>query len=338
MVKVGIIGLGGMGNMHLGCYSAVHDAEVVAVADINEDKLHPGETSQEINIGEGKGRIDPDRQSLYTDAEDLLADDNVEMVDICLPTFLHAEYCKKALAAGKHVLCEKPMALTHAECEDVLQAADDADGLFMIAQCVRFFPAYEYLNEAVESGRFGRLLQLSLWRGTAPPQWSWEGWLLDHERSGGGILDLHVHDADFINFLLGMPRAVCSTGARGPSGGWDVVDTEYICDDTVAVRSGANLAMPAGFGFEAHFTAAFEKGALAFSSAEGHGLLEYTSEGVQHPKISHRDGYEREIEYFVECVDHNELPAMVTAHSSAESVRLVEAERESLETGGLVTL
>ncbi len=338
MVKVGIIGLGGMGNMHLGCYAAVRDAEVMAVADINEDKLHPGESSQQINIGEGKGQIDPERQRLYTDADDLIADDEVEMVDICLPTFLHAEYCKRALAAGKHVLCEKPMALTQAECEEVLQAAEDADGMFMVAQCVRFFPEYEYLSETIESGRFGRLRQLSLWRGTAPPQWSWEGWLLDHERSGGGLVDLHVHDADFVQFVLGMPRAVCSTGARGPSGGWDVVDTEYIYDDKMAVRCGGNLAMPAGFGFEARFTAVFEKGALGYSTAEGHGLLEYTPEGVHHPEIAHRSGYEKEIEYFVECIDHNELPAMVMPHSSAQSVRLVEAERESIETGRLVQL
>ncbi len=336
MIKVGIIGLGGMGNRHLGCYQQMHEAEVVAVADVVEEKLRPGESVQEINVGEGGGNIDPDRQSLYTDGDELIDDPGVEMVDLCLPTFLHADYCVRALEAGKHVLCEKPMALTHEECGRVLEAAADAEGKFMVAQCIRFFPPYEYLNETMESGRLGRLLQLEMWRGTAPPQWSWDGWLLDAHRSGGGILDLHVHDADFINYLLGTPPRVCSTGAKGPSGGWDVVDSIYLYEDRLAVRAGANLAMPAGFGFEARFMAAFEEGCLAYSTAEGHGLLEYTDAGVEQPELPHKDGYEKEIAYFLNCVKNDELPAMVTPESSARSVRLVEAERESVETGGLV--
>ncbi len=338
MVRVGIIGLGGMGNMHLGCYDAIHDAEVVAVADTREERLHPGETSQEINIGAGGGRLDPDRQKLTTDPDELVEDPDVDMLDICLPTFLHAEYCKKGLEAGKHVLCEKPMALTYAECQDVLTVAEGAPGKFMIAHCVRFFPAYEYLNETVESGRFGRLLELSMWRGGPPPGWSWQNWLLDHKRSGGGVLDLHVHDADFVHYLLGEPRAVCSTAAVGVSGGYDAVESQYIYDDKMAVRAGANLSLPTGFSFEAHFMAAFEKGCLRFSSAERRGLLEITGKGSTHPHLPEKNGYQEEIAYFVSCIQNDEMPAVVTPESSAFSVRLIEAERESVETGRSVEL
>ncbi len=338
MIKVGIIGLGGMGSKHLGCYDAVAGARVAAVADIVEDKLQPGESSVQINIGEGKGTIDPERQKLYTDPDELIADPDVDLVDICLPTFLHAEFCKKALAAGKHVFCEKPMALTHSECQEVLATAGDAPGMLMFGHCVRFFPEYEYLNETMESGRLGRLMSLSLWRGTAPPQWSWEGWLLDHRRSGGGMHDLHVHDADFVHYLLGQPRAVFSTGARGPSGGWDVVDTQYVYDDKMAVRAGGSLAMAAGFGFEARFMAAFDRGCLVYGTREGHGLLEYTDKGTHHPELPHKDGYVEELAYFVHCIENNELAAVCTPQSSALSVRLVEAERESIETGQLVEL
>jgi predicted dehydrogenase len=338
MIRVGIVGLGGMGSKHLGCYEKVDGAEVTAVADIVEEKLRPGESAVEINIGTGSGVVDPERQKLYDEADDLIDDDEVDLVDICLPTFLHADYCKKALQAGKHVLCEKPMALNYRQCQEVLEVAESAPGMLMIGHCVRFFPAYEYLNETMESGRLGRLMGLSLWRGTAPPQWSWDGWLLDHERSGGGILDLHVHDADFVHYLLGRPRAVYATGARGPSGGWDAVDAQYVYDDKMAVRAGGNLAMAAGFGFEAHFMAAFDRGCLTCSTREGHGLLEYTEEGTHHPELPHKDGYEEEIAYFVHCIENNEMAAVVTPQSSAFSVQLVEAERESIETGGLVEL
>lgn len=337
MVRVGIIGLGGMGNMHFGCYASVARAQVVGIADVQEERLRPGKSSLKINIGEGGATIDPQKQRLYANPDDLIADSGVDMVDICLPTFLHAEYCQKGLEAGKHVLCEKPMALTHQECVDVLRAAGRSRGKLMVAQCVRFLPEYEYLKETIESRRLGRLLALSLWRGSAPPQWSWQNWLLDHKRSGGGILDLHVHDADFVHHALGRPQAVCSTGAKGPSGGYDVVETVYVYDGQ-AVRAGANLALPSGFGFEARFTASFERGCLRYSTSDPHALKEVTNQGVQHPTLPKKNGYREEIAYFVRCIENNELPAAALPESTAFSVRLVEAEKESAQTGKLVKL
>lgn len=338
MIRVGIVGLGGMGNMHFGRYEGVDGAEVVAIADVQEERLRAGESSLEINIGAGGATIDPDRHRLYTNPDELVEDPEVDMLDICLPTFLHAEYSKKGLEAGKHVLCEKPMALTYEECEGVLAVAQKAPGKFMVAQCVRFFPAYEYLNETVESGRLGRLLHLSMSRGGPPPQWSWESWLLDHKRSGGFIIDLHVHDADFVHYLLGRPGAVFSTGAIGPSGGYDVVETQYIYDDKMAVRAGANMALPTAFKFEARFVATFAKGCLRYSTAEPHGLMEITDEGSRHPELPQKDGYAEEIAYFVRCIENDEMPAMVAPESSAFSVKLVQAEKESIETGRVVEL
>jgi predicted dehydrogenase len=338
MVRVGIIGLGGMGNMHFGCYASVPGAEVVAIADIQEEKLRPGKSSLKINVGEGGATIDAAKHRLYTRADDLIADRDVDMIDICLPTFLHAEYSKKGLEAGKHVLCEKPMALTYQDCLDVLGVAKKARGRLMIAQCVRFFPEYEYLNETVESKRLGRLLQLSLWRGGAPPLWSWDNWLLDHTRSGGFIMDLHVHDADFVHYLLGRPQAVCATAAKGPSGGYDAVDAQYIYDGQAAVRAGADMALPKAFGFEAHFMAAFEKGCLRYSTADPHGLAEITDQGTHRPALPKKNGYREEIAYFVRCIEHGEVSAVVTPDSSAFSIKLVEAERESARTGKLVQL
>jgi len=338
MVRVGIIGLGGMGSMHFGCYESIPEAEVVAVADIQKERLRAGESSVEINIGAGKAAIDPKKHRLYGTPDELIADPEIDMVDICLPTFLHAEYTIKALAAGKHVLCEKPMALSYEQCQQMLEAAEKSAGKLMIGQCLRFFPEYEYLNETVESGRFGRLLQLEMWRGGTPPDWGWDNWFMDHTRSGGFILDLHVHDADFVQYLLGRPRAVCSTGAVGGSGGYDVVDTIYIYDEKIAVRACANMTMPKAFGFEARFLATFEKGCLRQSSSDPHHLVEITDEGSRHPELPEKDGYREEIAYFVQCIENDELPAMVMPESSAFSVRLAEAERESIETGRIVEL
>ena len=334
MVKVGIVGLGGMGNNHFGCHGNVDASEVVAIADIDESKLQAGESTLEINIGSGGAVIDPARHKLYTSADELIADPNVDLVDVCLPTYLHAETTIKALQAGKHVLCEKPMALTYEDCRRMLDAAADAPGTLMIAQCVRFFPAYEYLNDTYRSGRLGRLKHLSMWRAGTPPLWAWENWYMDHTRSGGFILDLHVHDTDFVHYMLGRPRAVCSTGGRGNSGGYDSVDTQYIYDGNMAVRAAAYMNMPVAYGFDAHYTAAFEDGCLVCSIADG--LKEITDEGVMTPELPDKDGYQEEIAYLIGCIEAGEAPEKVDPESTAFSIKLALAEKESIRTGKAV--
>jgi predicted dehydrogenase len=339
MVKVGIIGLGGMGNMHLGMYQASKDAEVVAIADVDPAKLKPGDSTLEINIGAGGGRIDPAKMKLYSKPDDLLKDPNVELVDITLPTFLHAEYMIKALKAGKHVLCEKPMAMNHDECRRVLKAHDASNVKLMIAQCIRFWPEYVHLQEAIDSGRLGRLLSLSLWRGGALPQWSWDQWLQDHKRSGGAILDLHVHDVDYVNYVLGMPKAVCSTGAMGGTGGYDAVDTVYIYEDgKMSIHGGANMILPTGFGFEMKYAASFQDGCIWYSSSRTPSLTEVRGKEVTHPQVPATTGYAEEIAYMLRCVAEDEEPAACPPESSAETIRLAMAEIESVREGKLVEL
>ena len=338
MVKVGIIGLGGMGNMHFGVYEELPGAEVVAIADADDKKLKPGESATAINIGTGGATIDPEKHALYSDPAELLKDQNVDLVDICLPTFLHPEWTVKAIEAGKHVLCEKPMALNSQGCQTMLKAHKGKKTHLMIAQCIRFWPEYVHLKETMESGRLGRVLSAHFWRGGSMPDWSWDSWMQDARRSGGAIIDLHVHDVDFVHYLLGRPKAVCSTGTKGPTGGFDVVDTVYVYEDKISVHSGAHWRLPAAFGFEMRYLVAFEKGCLAYSSGNSPSLMEITESSQSHPEVKQTDGYHEEIAYLVACVKNNELPAVVTPESAAFSIELVEAEVKSVETGEMVEL
>ncbi len=338
MVKVGIIGLGGMGNMHFGIYEGLPGAEVVALADVEEERLKPGASSTAFNLGEGAAVIDPQRHRTYSDPGELLRDPEVDLVDICLPTYLHAECTISAIEAGKNVLCEKPMALSTKECQRVLDALEGKDVKLMIAQCIRFWPEYAYLKETVESGRMGRLCSARFWRGCSSPDWTWRHWMKDAELSGGAVLDLNVHDADFVHYLLGRPKAVCSTGAIGPSGGYDIVETVYVYEDKISVCSGANMALPPAFGFEMRYLASFEKGCLAFSSANTPALMEIAESSSTHPELRHTDGYHEELAYLVKCIENDELPGVVTPESAAFSIELVEAEVRSIETGQVVEL
>lgn len=336
MVRVGIIGLGGMGNAHLGNYQSVEGAEVVAVADVDPEKLKAGESSMKINIGEGGGTI-REGTKLYDSADKLIADPDVDLVDITLPTFLHAENMIKAIRAGKNVLCEKPMAMDYAECEEVLKAHEGSGVKLMIAQCIRFWPEYEYLKETVDSGRLGALKSLHMWRGGGLPAWSWDGWLQDHKRSGGAVLDLHVHDVDFVNHLLGTPSSVCSTGAVGGTGGYDVVDTVYIYEGRkMSVHTGANMALPREFGFEMKYAASFENGCLTYSSASSPTLTEITGGEKTHPEVPAASGYARELAYFVGCVEKGEEPARCLPQTSAISIKINRAEIQSIDTGKAV--
>ena len=147
----------------------------------------------------GQSKYDFTRYHLYTDFDEMIANEELDYVDIALPTYLHSYYAIKALNAGKHVLCEKPMAINPTQCRMMIDAAKANGKKLMIAQCLRFWPAYETLKHYVDSGDFGKPVFCYFFRGGGWPKWSYQDWLLDETRSGGCLLDQHVHDVDTIN-------------------------------------------------------------------------------------------------------------------------------------------
>jgi len=190
MLNVGIVGFGGMGRGRLAYYREIPQARIVAIADICADELRSDPTLQDAF------ETPSDRIAWYHSIEELLGNASVDLVDICLPTQAHAQAAIAALSAGIHVLCEKPMALTVDDCEDMLRARDAAGAQLMIAQCVRFWPEYEYLADLVHSADAGRLISLQMSRQGANPR-AGHGWMCQQGASGGAILDLHIHDLDY---------------------------------------------------------------------------------------------------------------------------------------------
>ncbi len=161
-----------------------------------------------------------------TDWRELVNSPDVDVVDVCLPTPFHVEPATAALAAGKHVLCEKPMARTLAQARQIAAAADAAKGLFMPAMCMRFWSEWEWLKRTVLEGHYGKVKSATFHRlGVCPA-----GWFQDGKISGGALLDLHIHDVDFIYHLFGKPDGVFSRGYSKVTGEIDHVATQYLFD------------------------------------------------------------------------------------------------------------
>lgn len=334
MLKVGVIGMGMMGWFHARRHIRAPNAQLVAIADITPERLDPsGAVSG--NIAD-EGEVDFSQVARYSDGSELIAQADVDVVDICLPTYLHARYAIEALEAGHHVLCEKPMALTVQEADEMIAASKRTGRTLMIAQCIRFWPEYKFLRQCVQDGRFGKLLSLNMYRMGGRPIWSWENWFLDPARSGGMIYDLHIHDVDYVNYLLGLPDRVQAVARITKStGSYDIVHSVYNYENgpQVHIHGGWSYAQ---IPFCAGFDAWFEDGFLRFDSRNNPTLVVYkdaVQAKAEPAEYEQGDAYYNEIVYFLECVEKGEPPTECPPESARDSLGLVGKEIAAAKDG-----
>lgn len=333
MVKVGILGFGFMGKMHFGCYKKRDDAQIVAICDADKERLQGG--GVDGNVAGTEDALDLEGIELLADFDDMLDRVDMDVLSITLPTFLHPDFSCRALKKDVHVLCEKPMALTADACECMIETAQQTGKVLQIGHCVRFWPEYALAKERVDSGKYGKVLAASLRRLSLTPTWSQENWIMNAKRSGGVELDLHIHDSDFVQYLLGLPQAVYSTAATGPGGGSGHVMTQYVYDDNVTVFAEGGWMMAPSFGFEMSFNLVLEKATIVYDCTRDPALKVCPLEGdaFTPDDIPEGDGYEREIDHFLRAVGGETVPPITTLESSRDSVRIVEAEKQSIKTG-----
>ena len=193
MLRIGIVGAGGMGTVHCSNYAHIEGCCVAALCDASPAAQ---EKANELGV------------PLYTSLEEMLAAQELEIVDVCTPTFLHKAHVMTALRAGKHVLCEKPLALHEADAREMLDEAQARGVVLFAGQVLQYAPQTAILRRLVQSGEYGRVLDASFLRLSACPRWSQNGWLFDRERSGHLPFDLHIHDLDLIVSLFGAPRSM----------------------------------------------------------------------------------------------------------------------------------
>jgi predicted dehydrogenase len=252
---------------------------------------------------------------------ELVADPSIDVVDICLPSDLHVEVAETALKNGKHVLCEKPLALSEEGCERLLRVASESGRVFMVGQVLRFWPEYVYLQKWARSGEFGRVRSAVFTRRAGVPAWS--SWLTDDARSGGAVVDLLVHDIDQILLLMGQPERVTAKSM----GGEDSVAASFLYPSrSLEVRlQGGWFA--AGSTLQMSFQVRAERGLLEFA-ADGLWLSDANGKR-ERIEVAAVDGFADEVAYFVECCKNGARPERCLPEESATAVKVALRVKES---------
>ncbi len=333
MIRVGLIGAGFIGRNHFNQYEKIPDrARVRALCDKEAERLAGDWSKIGGNLGDKQGtKRDLGGIKPYPDWRDIVADPELDLIDICLPTSLHKEIALAALAAGKHVLCEKPMALNLNDCDAMLAAAAKAPGQFMIAHCIRFWPEYAYLKQSLDDNRFGQLLSLNLRRQAEYPSHSLNNWITQPKLSGGALFDLHIHDIDFALYAIGQPRAITAQGWGHSPDGFDRVHALWRYPSVACVQLEGYWDMPPGFGFNMGFTARFADAAVVWDLDTGKPLTVYPTGGTPlTPALPTSDGYFAEIDYFLASIERNQAPNLCPAHDSRTAVALAHLTAEAI--------
>lgn len=307
MLKVALVGVGGISGAHIPAWEERRDAELVALCDIRAEQMEKYKNKH-----------------CYTDFDEMLKNERIDILDICLPTYLHAEFAIKAMNIGINVICEKPVSLNAADVARVYSTAKSNNVKFMVAQVLRFWPEYSIIKEIYNTGKYGRLLSGHMGRLGVRPKWSWDGWMMDEDRSGLVPFDLHIHDLDFIVYAFGKPKEFKDYRARSEN--QDYINSIYEYDGFFITTEAAWY--DALYPFTANFRFQFEKALAVF---ENHEMTIYEKDGKIFKPVSaagedtgdiglpKSNAYANEINYFADCV-----------LSGAEPDRVKPAELETV--------
>lgn len=348
MIKIGIVGIGFMGMIHYYGIQRGRGAEVVAICTRDPKKLDGDWTGIQGNFGPRGSMEDLSNIRKYDDIDQLLADEEIDLVDICLPTHLHKSVSIASLQAGKHTLVEKPISIDIDDANEIVALAEQTDKEFMVAHVLPFFAEYAYAKKLVESGEYGELLGAHFKRIISKPSWSRD--IADIEKSGGPGIDLHIHDTHFIQLLCGVPDAVFSQGKLAGGNFVDFLTTQYIYNDkelTVSCSSGAISQKGRAFshGFELFLekaTLLFDFSTLAGEPSTAMPLTLLTEDGtveqVDLGEVDPIDAFTAEIQYAVDAIDWEEEPTALSGVGARDALLLCYKEAESVKTGEVVAI
>ena len=332
MVKVALLGAGFMGGTHAVAYENIKNAELTAVFDKNETL--------------GREFAEKYHCRYYSDFECMVKECAFDVADICLPTFLHEEYVALAAAAKKHVFCEKPVALNVDSLNRMIASVKAAGVQMMVGQVLRFWPEYVNARNMYTSGELGRLNYVFAARMSEHPAWS--QWYRRPENSGGGLLDLHLHDVDYLNWLLGRVKSVYASGQKNSDGCWNYVSSILHFESGISASVQGVIEMEKGYPFTMELRLVGTEKTYEYSMKAGANLEDVASsrrdtrvyeKGAETViPVNLRDAYEIELEHFIECIEQGRESDVITVEQARNVLCTIEALKESLETGEKVVV
>jgi UDP-N-acetylglucosamine 3-dehydrogenase len=322
-MRVGLVGAGFMGGVHLNAYAGIPEVEVVGVADAR------------IESAEAGAAIVGARP--YASYDELVAAEDVEVVDVCLPTAFHRDLAVRAAGEGRHVILEKPIARTIEDAQEILDAFSGEGPRLFVGHVVRFFPEYVGIKARIEGGDLGTVGVVRTSR-RSPFLLGWNDWYADWRVSGGVLLDLVIHDFDFLRWSLGEVERVYARGVLGHE--YNRLDYALT---TLRFESGAIAHVEGHWGYPGPFNYSIEvAGSRALLTAnntepDSLELIGGTASG-EIPDLATGDSpYQTELEHFIRCISTGEEP-VVEARDAYEALRISLAATESVLTGEPVTL
>ncbi len=290
MLKVAVVGVGGISGAHIPVWEEMEDAELIALCDIRPEQMEKYENIKH-----------------YTDFEEMLNNEEIDILDICLPTFLHADYAVKAMERGINVICEKPISLNEEDIDRVYSTAEKYNVKFMVAQVLRFWPEYELLKEIYDTKKYGKLLSGTMTRLGCYPRWSWDGWMMDEKRSGLVPFDLHIHDLDFMVYAFGIPKIKYQYRSKLPDQDFFTVNYDF---GDFSINTEASWYATC-YPFTAQFRFQFEDAIVANENGkmiiylrddEKIDLSEEAEGDTGNINLPKSNAYANEIHYFFDCV------------------------------------
>lgn len=334
MIKVAIIGTGFMAKTHADAYKQMDNVDLVAFTAVNKTKGK--KTAMEYNC------------EYIPSVEELLSKNDIQVIDICTPSFTHEKLVIMAAEAGKHILCEKPISLTLDSVDKMIIATEKASVTFMVGQLLRFWPEYIEIKKLVDSNRVGDNHMIYANRLAQHPDWG--EWFKDPSKSGGALFDLHLHDIDFMYHLLGRVENIYAIGKQNEYGSWNHIITNIIFENGAKACIESSYEMPEGFPFTMALRASGDKATVDFHFSSGVNLDDIGASDsrfvvfdknnqekatpIQFEKV---DPYYNELSYFINCVEQNKSPELMLPKENREVLRIMLAIKKSLETGEVQT-
>jgi len=340
MIKIGIVGVGFMGMIHFLASKKLQGAEVVAICSRDKKKLAGDWRSIQGNFGPRGEMMDLSGIKKYPDLKELLADPDIDLIDICNPTHLHPETAMRALEAGKHVLVEKAIALDPKDADAMVAAARKAGKLLMVAHVLPFVPEFAYAAQAIREGKYGKLLGGHFKRVISKPDWS--SAIGDTDKTGGPAVDLHIHDTHFIGLVCGVPGHVFSSGVIADNT-VTYLTTQYLYDPSgpaISCSSGAlsQKGRPFVHGFEIYLekaTLIYESGTSPLTLLTADGKVERIQLGGEPGETT---AFTHEIQAAVDGVKAGKEPDLLSGKLARDALVLCHQECTSVRTGKAVAI